>query len=412
MSSPWRRPLRRLYLLTYYRATTAMDMIRLFSLSATLLWLLAAAPLRAAPSHWTVELADPERAGRIVTANIFGPSGALESCPVVIIGHATITHWDHYRYLADPLAESGWLVALPSTEMGMPGDQAAFADDMLFLAEALSDGHPDLPAGVPAAQEQSWAMVGHSLGGGAAVLAAADDARVGALALLAPQDRARPSMIQRAPMVQAPTLILAGEMDCMMTPPLQHQWPLFSSLVSPVRAMGVLHGGGHCAFAGTPEPCTSAEMECGPTMAPSAQQELTLSLVLPWLDWRLRGRAEAGPVFLAAAQQNAIEMEQVGLPTAVSLSPITRLVALGPGPGSGLSRWRLQGPGTMRIRAAIYDLRGRLVKRLMVTEPGSDSVELVWSGLDGSGRPVAGGVYLLRVQVGDQVLRSRTVRLE
>jgi len=389
-----------------------MDMIRFLTVPAALLLIFAAVPLLASPRQWTAAIADPDRPGRLVTTQILGPGVATEPCPIVIIGHATMTSWDHYLYLAEPLAEDGWLVALPSTESGLTGDQWALAEDMLLLARALGDGHPDLPPDIPPALNQSWAMVGHSLGGGAAALAAAADLRVGVLALLAPQDRTRPSMIRQAPMIQASTLILGGEMDCMVTPPHEDQWPLYNALGSMTRAIGILQGGSHCGFAGTPEPCTTAELECEATMTAATQMEVTLALVQPWLDWQLRGRPEAGPLFFAAAQQDAVVMEQVGLPTTVDFSPSTHLVALGPGPGSGISRWMLQAPGMTRIHAAIYDLRGRLIKRWMVASPGSDTVELAWNGHDGSGRPVAGGVYLLRVQVGNLVLRSKTVRLE
>ncbi len=51
-----------------------------------------------------------------------------------------------------------------------------------------------------------------------------------------------------------------------------------------------------------------------------------------------------------------------------------------------------------RVRLSIYDLKGRLVARLVdgPLAPGTHGVE--WSGLDGAGRPAASGVYLYRLE--------------
>ena len=64
------------------------------------------------------------------------------------------------------------------------------------------------------------------------------------------------------------------------------------------------------------------------------------------------------------------------------------------------------------VRVAIHDLSGRQVRMLGDGEATAGRVELEWDGRDGSGRLVAPGIYLVRIQVEGDVQTetvSRTV---
>jgi hypothetical protein len=89
----------------------------------------------------------------------------------------------------------------------------------------------------------------------------------------------------------------------------------------------------------------------------------------------------------------------------------TRLDACRPNPfnpGTIIS-YELAAAGAVDL--AIYDLRGRLVRRLVDGEtlpPGR--YESRWDGRDGRGAPASGGVYLYRLEVGEFVAtRSMTL---
>jgi hypothetical protein len=53
--------------------------------------------------------------------------------------------------------------------------------------------------------------------------------------------------------------------------------------------------------------------------------------------------------------------------------------------------------GSEGIDIAIYDIEGRLVKRLLDGGPGLTEAQVTWDGTDASGAPVASGVYFYRV---------------
>jgi hypothetical protein len=108
-------------------------------------------PGAGATGEWAFTLTDPDRPGRSVPVMAIGPAAATEPCPVLALGHATMTPWTEYRELVRPLAEAGWLVLLPDTENGMHADPGELADDLLLAVAAVQDGEAALPVGMPGA---------------------------------------------------------------------------------------------------------------------------------------------------------------------------------------------------------------------------------------------------------------------
>jgi hypothetical protein len=78
--------------------------------------------------------------------------------------------------------------------------------------------------------------------------------------------------------------------------------------------------------------------------------------------------------------------------------PATLSAALAPNPFRAATVARLALPRGGALRVRVWDARGRLVRSLVDerADPGFRSVE--WDGRDGRGRPVASGVYFLRVE--------------
>lgn len=80
-----------------------------------------------------------------------------------------------------------------------------------------------------------------------------------------------------------------------------------------------------------------------------------------------------------------------------------------PNPSAGRTSLRYTLPNSGHVSLAIFDVRGRRVATLfdgIQTEGGHD---LVWTGLDGQGRPLGNGVYFMSLEYGGEVRTSKIV---
>lgn len=68
-----------------------------------------------------------------------------------------------------------------------------------------------------------------------------------------------------------------------------------------------------------------------------------------------------------------------------------------PNPGLGSSRIRFTLPAPTAVSLSIYDVSGRLVRRLVDGQMPAGEHDIQWDGSDGSGHEVATGLYLYRL---------------
>ncbi len=217
-----------------------------------------------------------------VPADLAWPPGGDGPFPVVVIAHAYLTDAERYSWLVDRLVDDGHVVTVVRTQMTWAADPDSFAAD---LAAALAEvrGLGANPASVLFGRVgPQAAVVGHSLGGAAAVRAAAAG-DFDALVTLAVLDGGKPPTRRLAPAVTVPTLMFAVAGDC-VTPVDGHELPVWERLGTTDRTGVVLHRGTHCGFAAPDLDCTGAEAGCGTPAAEAAvQQARTAQLLLPWL---------------------------------------------------------------------------------------------------------------------------------
>lgn len=221
---------------------------------------------------------DPDRDDRSVGVLIRYPAATagagatpIEGCdfPVLAVGHGFTIPADRYRFLVDGLVPTGVILVLPTTEGGLAPDHAAFGADLAFATRAL---RADPAFGVAAGTLRG--VLGHSMGGGAAVLAAASDPGLGLLVGLAPAET-NPSAVAAAASVRVPTLMLTGSRDC-VTPFATHAGPILSALGSSSVRHVDIGGGSHCQFSDGYFTCSIGEGSCGGTASiPAATQHAT-----------------------------------------------------------------------------------------------------------------------------------------
>ena len=126
----------------------------------------------------------------------------------------------------------------------------------------------------------------------------------------------------------------------------------------------------------------------------------------------LRGTFYLDDIYLVAARSSggitAVQEEgdQSGVPRKFALDPNY------PNPfnSSTTIRYRIEEPG--RVRLEIFDVQGKKVKTLADGHAGLGVYQVEWDGADASGKPVATGVYLVRLQKGTVSLFHKMLLLK
>jgi dienelactone hydrolase len=196
----------------------------------------------------------PDDDGEDFEARLFVPlpapadaTDALAASPLVAFGHGYLSPVELYESTLRHLASWGITAIAPRSGSELLPDHAEFSQDLSAASEwvttvaAADETWPGLPVDV-----RVRGVGGHSMGGGAAVLAAASEAGIGAVATLAAADT-RPSSIGAAAELAVPALFVAASDDG-ITPVGAHQRPMFEATSGVPAQLRIIEGGSHCGF--------------------------------------------------------------------------------------------------------------------------------------------------------------------
>lgn len=258
-----------------------------------------------AVGHGNPTFTDPART-RDINVHVYYPAEtagddvpvASGTFPVVVFGHGFLIGYGSYSFLWNGVVPEGYILVFPTTEGGLSPDHGAFGLDLAFLCDHFQVLNTD--PGSPFYQHVApdTAVMGHSMGGGASFLAVADSAAVTALANFTAAET-NPSAIQAAALIDLPTLMFAGTEDC-VTPPEDHQIPMYNALISDCKTLVTITGASHCQYAGNNSTCVLGEFfaGCSANIPLGTQEALTLDVLLPWFDSVLRGNAAGWTAFM------------------------------------------------------------------------------------------------------------------
>jgi pimeloyl-ACP methyl ester carboxylesterase len=372
-----------------------------------------------AVGHTSLTFTDPARGNRQIPTEIYypaaapgenvpvgGPPGARY--PVLSVGHGFLLPVSAYAYIWNGLVPAGYIVALPDTEGDLSPSHLDLGLDLGFVAAALAAESSGNPASLFYERvAAAAAAMGHSMGGGASFLAAAQNPVISALANLAAAET-NPSAIQAAAQIEVPALVFAGSLDC-VTPPAQHQIPMYNALAADCKTYVNVTGASHCQFAEQNFLCSLGEGGCSPPAITRAQQHaLTLSLLRPWLDYALKADLGAWQQFQGLiAAGNGITTQQSCDVVAIDEAPAPDLasglrIATFPDPFRNETRIRLAIATGGPVELAVHDVTGRLVRTLLHAELPAGVHAATWDGRDAGGRETALGVYFLRAATGTE----------
>jgi len=247
--------------------------------------------------HTTINFIDPSRNNRDIPTEIYYPSNnsgedvsvASGMFPVLSFGHGYLMPVDTYENFRDFFVPKGYIMVFPDTETGILPNALDLGLDMSFLINSMAEENLDPGSIFYGAIAPESALLGHSMGGGASMLAAANERSITAVANFAASNTT-PSAIDAASEITIPALLFSGSEDC-VTLPSETQDIMYDSLASECKTQVTITGGGHCYFGNYSLACAIGENACEPdlTINRTEQQDVTFDFLLLWLNNFLKG---------------------------------------------------------------------------------------------------------------------------
>ena len=240
--------------------------------------------------HTTKTFFDASR-NRNIDAEIYYPattSGdnvaiSSGSFPVLIFGHGFVMSYSAYQNFWNELVPKGYILCFPKTEGSILPNHANFGNDLKYLATAMQSENDLSTSLFFNAVAPKTALMGHSMGGGASFLGAANNTNITTLINFAAAET-NPSAITAAASVTVPTLIFSGDDDCVV-PEAANQNLMYNNLASACKTQVKIINGGHCYYADYNFNCSLGELTCNSSLdiTRAQQQAITFNFLNFWL---------------------------------------------------------------------------------------------------------------------------------
>lgn len=221
------------------------------------------------------------------------PAGGF---PVISFGHGYMMPVDDYSNLWTQIVPAGYIFVLPGTETDMFPSHSEFGLDIGFAARYIVNKGRDSSSMFYGRTGSNICLMGHSMGGGSAILGAEPGSDLSAIIVLAPLDT-RPSSAVAAESVTVPALVIAGTHD-FITPARKHALPIYQALGSSLKTYISISGGNHCNMAEKNSLCNMAERTMpGNSISREEQHRILIRYILPWLGYHVKGTEDDGRKF-------------------------------------------------------------------------------------------------------------------
>jgi hypothetical protein len=248
--------------------------------------------------------------------------------------------WDAYTNIWQHYVARGFIMAFVRTEGSLipSPSHGDFGTDLRQVSDKMLSLNTNSSSVFNGKILQKAAIMGHSMGGGASFLAAANNANIETVIGLAPAETT-PSAIAVSPNVSVPALVFSGTADG-VTPPADHHIPIYQGLTSTCKSFVAITGGAHCYYANSNFNCDFGESTSSPNISitRAEQQTAVYSVLDPWLDFKLKGICQSYAAFLLAIQSTPGTVNETICP---ALPTVT--IVNDPNQGSGVYCSSLQG---------------------------------------------------------------------
>jgi Secretion system C-terminal sorting domain/Chlorophyllase len=329
--------------------------------------------------HSTINFIDSSRGNRSIATEIYYPAdvagnnvpftmATMQTFPVLTFGHGFVMTWDAYQKIWESLVPKGYIMAFPKTEAGLSPSHIEFGKDLAFVSRQIFNLGMLQSTVFFGRVSLMNAVMGHSMGGGAAFLAPQFDSNIKTIVTLAAAETS-PSAIAAATSLVLPAFVLAGENDC-VAPPAANQLQMYSSLSSVCKTYVSINGGSHCQMANNNFLCNFGESTCSPqpTITRDEQHLVLEDYLVLWLDSQLKSDCVAGQGFNNLIDTDSRITYQKNCSQCEPLQNVNNLkensLSLFPNPFSTFLYVRNVGGGTYRIK--IYDSAARVISTMKI----------------------------------------------
>ncbi|OJJ18355.1 hypothetical protein BKI52_26420 [marine bacterium AO1-C] len=313
-------------------------MKKLFLITITcLLWFSTSFAQSYSVGYRSQTFRDADRSNRSVRTIIYYPATSAGSnrpiadgsFPVIVLGHGFVMGSNAYQNFYDELVPQGYIVVFVNTEGSIFANHDAFSKDMAFMVNAMQNENNVSGSIFQGKINNKTALLGHSMGGGAATVAASM-VSVATLVTFAPT-QLRVNTLTPATQVAAPSIVFSGSSDG-VTPPNQEHLPIYNNLGSTCKYFISILGGAHCYYANSNFNCDFGENFSSGNIqiSRSEQQAITFQFLNSWLAYTLKNDLSALQTFLSDLESSTTIAPQ----NDCSNTAITSKVVLFPNPTS------------------------------------------------------------------------------
>ncbi len=180
---------------------------------------------------------------------------------VISFGHGFVMNIEAYQNIVDHLVPRGMAIIMVDTENSLSPNHQDFGLDMAFALNTITRWTYDDTSMFHYRLKEYGILMGHSMGGGAAILAAEHVDKLDMIILMAPAET-QPSAIEKASTLNHRLLLVTGEGD-LVTPTESHGLPIYEAIQNTCKVHIDIIGGGHCLFANENFNCDLGESIAG-----------------------------------------------------------------------------------------------------------------------------------------------------
>ncbi len=255
-----------------------------------------------AVGHRSITYNDPTRNNRAILVEVYYPATsagdnapvAVSEFPVVVFGHGFTMTYSAYQNWWEEFVPEGYIFMMATTESSLSPSHDDFGLDLALIASEFQADNNELASPFYGKVLPKTALMGHSMGGGAAALAASGNTSIQCYVGLAPAET-NPSAAAAGAAVTVPSLVLHGDEDA-VTPEAGHALLIYNGLASDCKVYSRIIEGSHCFFANYNFYCAFGETSIG-SLSREEQQALSYTVVRPWLEYFLWDNCSAYATF-------------------------------------------------------------------------------------------------------------------